>query len=99
MATVQEVYEFIIECIKNIDKNYTSWYIGLASNPRTRLFTLHNVSEQNGKWIYKDTDSEDTARAVEKYIIENHNTKGNIGGGDNTTTSVYAYLITKDTKE
>jgi predicted secreted protein len=99
MATVQEVYDFIMQYINNIDKNYTSWYVGIASSPRNSLFTEHNVSEQHGHWIYKNVDSEDTARAVKKYIIENHNTKGDTEGGDNTTTSVYAFHITGSTKE
>ena len=99
MATAQEVYDFIMRYINNNNRDYSSWYVGIASNPRTRLFTDHNVSKQNGSWVYKNAGSEEIARAVEKYIIENHNTKGDTGGGDNTTTSVYAYLTTNSTKE
>ena len=99
MATAKEVYDSIMQYINSVSTNYPSWYVGIASDPKSRLFNDHKVSETFGKWIFQDTGSEETARTVEKYIIDTHKTKGDTGGGDKTTTSVYAYLITNATIE
>ncbi len=29
----------------------SDWYVGIASDPRDRLFNDHNVDEQNGFWM------------------------------------------------
>ena len=99
MAAAQEVYDCIMQYIHSVNANYPSWYVGIASDPKARIFKDHKVSEIFGKWVYKNAGSEETARTVEKYIIDNHKTQGDIGSGDNMTTNVYAYLITNSTEE
>ena len=32
---------------------YSSWYAGIASDPKDRLFNDHKVSEKNGSWIFR----------------------------------------------
>jgi hypothetical protein len=78
---------------------YSHWYIGIASDPKSRLFLEHSVSEKVGHWVYTNAGSENIARTVEKQIIENHKTQGDTGGGDNTTTFVYAYVVTNLTNQ
>lgn len=77
---------------------YGNWYVGVASDPRARLFTDHAVSEQTGAWIYRTCATSDDARAVEDHFLAK-GTKGGPGGGDSTTKSVYAYMITRSTIE
>jgi len=90
----------IISDIKNyIGSDFSNWYIGIATNPRQRLFIDHNVNEDNGRWIYREAQSSNDARDIEIYLIDKLGTKGDSGGGDNTTKFVYAYLITSNTKE
>jgi hypothetical protein len=97
--TAQEVYDFIMNHINSTGISYNRWYVGIATSPRTRLFTDHNVSEQNDKWVYKDAGTDTVARQVEEYIINTHKTQGDTGGGDKSTTFVYAYVITNTTRE
>jgi len=72
------------------------WYVGIASKPTDRLFTDHNVDQKNGIWIYKTAESDTEAREIEKaYLDTGHD--GGDGGGDSSTTYVYAYVKLKGT--
>lgn len=85
-----------------IQKNgsvYSDWYVGIASDPRARLFNDHNVSEKGGAWIYREAESSNAAREVEEYFINTLGTDGGSGGGDYSTKSVYAYKKTSTTNE
>ena len=99
--TKQDAYDEIRNfIIKNTSgSNYTSWYVGIANNPSQRLFVEHNVSKENGPWIYRKCYSDTSAREVEQTLIENLNTKGGPGGGDDLSVFVYAYGIKNYTKE
>lgn len=74
------------------------WYVGIATDVKTRLFTDHKVDEANGVWIYRKASSETEARDTEKELLEQKNFKGGPGGGDHPLY-VYAYKITKTTFE
>ena len=69
---------------------YSEWYVGIAFDPKDRLFNDHKVDEK-GIWIHRGADSDDVARDVEKYFIEQRKTDGGTGGGDSSTKIVYAY--------
>ncbi|GIW81691.1 MAG: hypothetical protein KatS3mg105_3498 [Gemmatales bacterium] len=82
----------------HVDKcggNYSGWY---ASDPRARLFNDHNVDEDNGAWIFRDAGTNAVAREVEAHL-HSLGCKGSGGGGDGTTRYVYAYRITRATRE
>lgn len=78
--------------------NKTNWYVGIAENPKKRLFIEHNVRENGNLWIYYDANSEINARDTEKYLLERYSFKGGVGGGIHPTY-VYAYKITPYTKK
>ena len=99
MPTNQEIYNAILKHMDDSGVAYANWYVGIATDPRARLFTDHNVDEAGGTWIFRDAGSDGNARAIEKFIIDTHKTKGDTGGGDTTTRYVYAYVITGTTKE
>jgi len=90
-----EIKEYIKEC----GGSYSRWYVGIATYPRKRLFTEHNVDEKDGCWIYIEATSSNAAREVEKYFVERLGTDGGAGGGDESTRYVYAYKKTSSTKE
>ena len=77
---------------------YRNWYVGIATDPRKRLFNDHNVDEKSGAWIYRDAGSESAARQIENYFIDK-GCQGGSGGGDASTKYVYAYRITSTTRE
>lgn len=85
--------------IKSRGGGYSDWYVGIASNPRERLFDDHSVDQQNGRWIYRECESSAAAREVEEYFVNTLGTDGGSGGGDQSTRSVYAYKKTSYTKE
>jgi hypothetical protein len=74
------------------------WYVGVASDPRQRLFDDHAVSEKGGYWVWSRCARSDDARAVEKHFL-GLGMKGGPGGGDDESDCVYAYRITPTTKE
>lgn len=96
--TQQEIHDFIINYINDNGGEYTKWYVGIAEDVKDRLFTQHKVDEKY-QWVYSKADTIEDARAVEKIIIENYNTKGDTGGGSDKTLFVYAYKITNTTVE
>lgn len=83
----------IVNNIKNYankeGSGYSNWYCGIASDPKKRLFNDHNVPT-NSWWIYQDAMTEQDARDTENYLLH-FGFDGDTGGGDHSTTYVYAY--------
>jgi len=82
--------------IRKSGVNYREWYVGLAIDPRKRLFDGHNVSEKSGTWTFKDAGSEEGARDIEAIFLK----KGCKGGGLKRDSSrhIYAYRMTRTTR-
>ena len=89
----------IIDHIENNGGKPSNWYIGIAADARTRLFSDHNVREKGDAWIFREAANHETARSTEKHLLEKLGTKGGQGGGDEKTKYVYAYKIQAHTKE
>ncbi len=73
---------------------YSNWYCGITSDLESRLFGDHKVPRGEDYWrsfrkCHNDTD----ARAVETALIK-LGCDGDVGGGDQTSVYVYAYLKT-----
>jgi hypothetical protein len=58
----------------------------------------HSVDEKTGAWIFRNAGSDLIAREVENYLLS-MGCKGGDGGGGPTTRFVYAYRITRTTRE
>ena len=88
----------IINDITNHFKNnaYKDCYIGITSNVEDRLFGDHNVSKENGHWIYRSASSDTVAREIEQYFLDK-GMDGGSGGGDEDSKIVYAYKKTTTT--
>lgn len=94
----QQIHNEIMKYIHDDGQNYGSWYVGISSDPRKRLFIDHNVQEKDSWWIYRKAESPQNARNVEEFIINKYKTDGGIGGGDEFTKYVYAYKKIESTK-
>ncbi len=84
--------------IKKCGGGYPAWYVGIAADPRDRLFSGHSVSEKGDAWIIRDCGNDAAARRVEQAFL-NAGCKGGDGGGDRNTRYVYAYKITSTTRQ
>jgi len=94
--SAQEPYNQIIAHIREEGSAASNWYAGIASNWESRLED-HNVGIGEGWYIVRGCQSDTTARAVEKALIE-YGCDGGGGGGDESTVWVYAYLKTPSTQ-
>ncbi len=92
---ISEIKSYIAEC----GGSYSGWYVGIASDPKQRLFNDHNVDEKNSSWIYHETENSSSARDIEDYFVNTLGTDGGTGGGDYSSRYVYAYKKTSYTNE
>jgi hypothetical protein len=74
------------------------WNVGITGDVENRLFGYHKVSRQKDCWIYRTALNSDQARSIEA-AYHKAGCKGGGGGGDYTSTVVYAYVITGSTVE
>jgi hypothetical protein len=89
----------IEDYVANFGGNFPDWYVGIASNPKNRLFQDHNVNVENDSWIHKLARSLNDVRAIEDHFHNVRHADGAGRGGDNTTVYIYAYRKTKNTRE
>jgi hypothetical protein len=75
---------------------YKDCYVGIASDAESRLFEDHNVSKENGRWIYSTASSNSVAREIEQHFLD-AGMDGGPGGGSATSKMVYAYKKTSYT--
>ena len=92
----EQAYNKIKAYIDKQGKPYQSWYVGIASDARERLFQGHNVSEKGDQWIYDQCPDDQGARSVEEALLK-LGCDGDIGGGDESTTYIYAYFKSSNT--
>lgn len=95
----QTIVDEILEHLAKSGKRYYSdFYIGITNDVRRRLFSEHNVSEENNWWIYRTAINAAEARRVEKHFLE-LGMRGDKGGGDETSNIVYCYAVAPTTVE
>ena len=95
---VNQVIQDIEKYMGQFGGYYRDWYVGIASDPRKRLFTDHCVREQGDHWIYRDCGTDAAARAVEDYFLRK-GCDGGPSGGDYTTKFAYAYHKAAHTRQ
>lgn len=95
--TAQEIYNDITAYMKQHGYNASSWYAGITQDIEQRLFGDHNVSKQNGIWIYSRAINTTHARTAEKWLLD-LGCDGGDGGGDGDAVYVYCYLKTAGTR-
>ncbi len=91
------VREYLVRHINNHGGKFTDWYCGITDDIERRLFDEHNVS-RNSKYNYRKCHGSNSARKVEKALID-RGCKGGDGGGTDKTVYVYVYRITPNTDE
>ena len=90
--SAQKVYDEIVAHIKEQGGPYSTWYCGITSDWENRLFVEHKVPQQPNYWYIARQCHDDTgARNVEDELLK-LGCDGDVGGGDETSVYVYAYL-------
>lgn len=74
---ISEIKAFILKW----GGRYIDWYVGIASDPRRRLFNDYSANEKNDGWIYRKVFNSDSARSVEDYFVNTLGTSSDTGGG------------------
>ena len=87
----EEAYNKIIAHINKQGGQPSSWYSGITSDWKQRLFDEHNVPRKEHWYITQQCHTDDAARAVESALLQ-FGCDGGAGGGDSTSVYVYAYL-------
>ncbi len=95
----QELINGIKDYVSKNGGSYSDWYVGITSNPESRIFSDHNVNKHGGVWVHGVAPSSQVAREVEDYFINVLGADGGSGGGDFTSTTVYAYKKTSYTRQ
>lgn len=88
--TAQQIISEIANYMSKMGGIYKDWYIGITSDGKQRLFNDHGVNEGIDSWIFAPADTNDIARSIEKYFLD-QGCDGGTGGGDYTSKTVYAY--------
>lgn len=95
----EDIYKAFDAHLKKVGKlYYREFYCGITDDVERRLFKEHNVSKDDGTWIYGPADSVDEAREIEKHYLD-FGMQGDTGGGNEKSIYVYCYLIMQYTKE
>jgi len=89
--TKSEIKQEIKDYIDQNGGSYKSWYVGIAKDPKDRLFNEHSVRKDEDCWIFRTAVDSDTARDIEKYFVNDLGMDGGTGGGDEDAKSDYAY--------
>jgi len=74
------------------------WYVGITSDIEQRLFRDHGVPKSSYWYIFREAHNADEARLIMD-AYHKAGCKGTSGGGDDTSTIVYAYVTSAQTKE
>lgn len=97
--TFNQIVADIDSHLQNSQKKYYSdFYVGITNDIERRLFGEHNVQANGQWWIYRQAIDKNTAQLVEEHYLDK-GMKGDTGGGNDDSTFVYCYEITRNTVE
>ena len=94
--TFQKIVDEMSGHVNESNYAYKQWYVGITSDIDSRLYGDHNVPKKDHWRIHSQADSSDIARQVEEHFLA-LGMDGGTGGGDSSSTHVYAYLKTSIT--
>lgn len=101
MPSDKEIEERLYACKSRHDgwTAFADWYVGVASDPRDRLFRHHRVNEAAGDWAYEEAESAKAARRIARSFHDGAGFAGDVDESDPNALYVYIYLKTRDTRE
>jgi hypothetical protein len=94
----QQIMNEVFVHLGRYDGHYPDWYVGVAADARTSLFSDHGVNETGDAWICRQCGSNDAAREIERHFKK----KGCKGGPveeEQSSRFFYAYMIKPHTRQ
>ncbi len=64
-----EIIAELDEQIRKSGGNYRVWRVGIARTPSSPLFTSHLVEEKDDGWVYRESFTPWSARAVKEHFV------------------------------
>ena len=96
VSQAQAIVDEIAAHIQKQGGPMSDWYAGITANIDQRLFDDHAVPKKGHWWIHRKAASSVAARTAEKALLD-QGCDGGPGGGDGSSTVVYAYLKSSHT--
>jgi hypothetical protein len=98
MYAEQQIMNEVVVHMGKYGGKFKDWYVGVAADPKIRLFIDHGVKESGDAWICRQCASNVAAREIERYFIK-RGCKGGPVGEEKTTMFFYAYMIQPQTRK
>ena len=98
--SVQQVkYEFLAY-IKEFDRSFGDWCVGISAAPKETLFEQHGVRPDEDPWLYKQLLTHRAARTVYDYFVGHLKTAGMPPADEsNDFDCVYLFKIAPHTRQ
>ncbi len=90
---IREMRDFIIRH----DENYGNWYIGITTDPVSRLTDDHKVDINTDLWLCSEAFSNEEARKVEERFVSESGVTGDCQNAE-AGRFVYAYRMSDNTQ-
>jgi hypothetical protein len=95
----ENIVKDFVDYINQSGGNFTEWYVGIASDARSRLFQDHGVNEESGLWLFDNAMTLNCARNIQQHLVDTYKMQGDTSRGEYATTTVYAYKVVPTTKQ
>lgn len=98
VLSVQQIKFEIFGYIKEFDPDFGAWYVGIASDPKRQMESVHGVDLAKDIWLYKQAQSFTACRTIQRYFIQQLKTDGEpVATGNDDTDCVYLYKKSRRT--
>lgn len=90
--SVQQIKFDIYSYIKELESEFEDWYIGISSNPKTKMQAEHNVNEAEDIWLYRQALSLRACQTIQRHFVEGLGLSGElVAEGTEDCNCIYLY--------
>jgi hypothetical protein len=96
--SVQQIRYDCLAFIKELGGSFADFVIGVGENPRSALFTVHNVHPERDAWMYRQALSFAAVRTVNNYFVGKLGVDGaEVTSGPDDCDCIYLYKKSETT--
>ena len=90
--SVQQIKFEILAYIKEFGGEFNEWYVGIAADPKKKMFEEHSVHKEEDIWLYKQALTFAACKTIQDYFLKILEVDGvSVTGGNEDTDCVYLY--------